>query len=139
MEQAETTAPSSGRGYERYAWMILAADLILGVASALTTTLPPLSWFSEPLFTTQYSVMGAWGISWVGFEILALVIVLIPFRRGERWAWWTLWCLPALWVALFLISPDLIGLLALALVSVTGLVLSVRRFFPGKVEAPRVQ
>ena len=143
MEQAETTITSSGRGYERYAWMILAADLVLGVASALTTTLPPLSWFSDPLITTQYSVMGAWGISWVGFEILALVIVLIPFRRGERWAWWTLWCLPTLWVALFLLAPDLIGLLVLALVSVTGLVLSVRRFFPGrepgKEEVPRVQ
>src|SRR5689334_13947887 len=25
------------------------------------------------------------------FAIFFLVIVVIPFRRGERWAWWTSW------------------------------------------------
>lgn len=29
---------------------------------------------------------------------LLAVIVLIPFRRGERWAWWTAWALP-IWAA----------------------------------------
>src|SRR5688500_16682348 len=34
---------------------------------------------------------------------LLAVILLVPFRRGERWAWWTMWAIPA-WssgVALF--------------------------------------
>jgi membrane-associated PAP2 superfamily phosphatase len=25
-----------------------------------------------------------------GYALLALVIVLVPYRRGERWAWWAL-------------------------------------------------
>ncbi len=139
--KAEPTAARSERVHERYAWVILAVDVAVGIVSALTTTLPPLSWFSDPLFTTEYSVMGAWGISWVGFEILALVIILIPFRRGERWAWWTLWLLPALWLSLFLLAPDLIGLLLLALISLAGLILSRRRFFPkdSKQETSRVK
>jgi hypothetical protein len=130
MEHAEPTVARSERAHERYAWVILVADVALGIVSAITTTLPPLSWFTDPLYSTGYSVMGAWGISWVGFEILALVIILVPFRRGERWAWWTLWVLPGLWLCLFVLSPDLVGLLVLALISVTGLLLSRRRFFP---------
>jgi hypothetical protein len=140
MEQAQPTVVRSERIHEKYAWVILAADVAIGLVSAITTTLPPLSWFYDPLFTTSYSVMGAWGISWVGFEILALVLILVPFRRGERWAWWTLWLLPALWVCLFVISADLIGLLFLALISVTGLLLSRRRFFPkSEQDTPRVR
>jgi peptidoglycan/LPS O-acetylase OafA/YrhL len=29
---------------------------------------------------------------------LLSILVLIPFRRGERWAWWALWALP-IWAA----------------------------------------
>jgi len=130
MEQAEPTVARSERIHEKYAWVILVADVALGLLSAITTTLPPLSWFTDPLYSTGYSVMGAWGISWVGFEILALVVILVPFRRGERWAWWTLWMLPGLWLCLFVLSPDLRGLLVLTLISVTGLLLSWRHFFP---------
>src|SRR5215217_92256 len=74
--------------------------------------------------------------AWV---ILALVLILVPFRRGERWAWRTLWLLPVLWLCLFVLSPDLIGLLVLALVSVTGLLLSRRRFFPKSGQETLVQ
>ncbi len=139
MEQAEPAAARSASGIERFAWVILAADVALGIDSAITTTLPPLSWFTDPLYSATYSVMGAWGISWVGFEILALIIILIPFRREERWAWWTLWLLPALWLCLFVLDPSLIGLLVLALISITGLLLSLRRFFPKEEREPRVQ
>ena len=30
--------------------------------------------------------------------VLLAVLVLIPFRRGERWAWWAAWALP-IWAA----------------------------------------
>ena len=138
--EAKLTVARSERVHERYAWVILAADVAMGIASALTTTLPPLSWFSDPLYSTSYSVMGAWGISWVGFEILALVVILIPFRRGERWAWWALWLLPGLWLCLFFLDTSLLGLLVLTLISVTGLLLSRRRFFPKpEQDAPRAR
>ena len=138
--EAKPTIARSERVHERYAWVILTADVALGILSALTTTLPPLSWFSDPLYSTTYSVMGAWGISWVSFEILALVVILIPFRRGERWAWWALWLLPGLWLCLFFLDTSLLGLLVLTLISVTGLLLSFRRFFPRPGdESPRVR
>ena len=38
------------------------------------------------------------GWTLVGFGTLLAVLVLIPFRRGERWSWWTLWALP-IWAA----------------------------------------
>jgi hypothetical protein len=55
--------------------------------------------------------MGAWGVTWVGFNILALVITLIPYRRDERWAWFTLWTLPLLGLFQFVFSPDLLYLM----------------------------
>ena len=65
----------------------------------------------------------------VGFELLALVMVLIPFRRGERWIWYTLWMLPVMWGFQFVFSPDL-TLLMLAALATIGLLLPFRRFFP---------
>ncbi|MFN2418831.1 MAG: hypothetical protein ABR593_07905 [Candidatus Limnocylindria bacterium] len=38
------------------------------------------------------------GWSLVLLGALLAVIVLVPFRRGERWAWWTAWALP-IWAA----------------------------------------
>lgn len=35
----------------------------------------------------------------LGMAALSLAVVLGPFRRGERWAWATLWVWPAFFVA----------------------------------------
>ena len=35
------------------------------------------------------------GWSLVLLGVLLSVIVVVPFRRRERWAWWTMWLLPA--------------------------------------------
>ena len=43
------------------------------------------------------------GWSLVGFGLVMTAVLVFGFRRGERWAWWTAWVLPA-WavgVALF--------------------------------------
>jgi hypothetical protein len=44
---------------ERYSWMALAASALLGVISALTITMPPISWFWNPVYESAYSIMGA--------------------------------------------------------------------------------
>ena len=83
--------------------------------------------------------MGALGTALVGFNILALVMILIPYRRGERWAWFTLWMLPLGWLSQFVFLPDL-SYLVLAFLTTVGLVLPYRRFFSGpEEEAPRVR
>jgi hypothetical protein len=115
-------------------WIVLTASALFGIAAAVLTTLPPLSWFIDPLFVSKYSIMGAWGTTWVGFNVFALVLTLIPYRRGERWAWYTLWMLPLLWLSLFALAPDLRLYLALAIFTALGLILPYRRFFPSRGE-----
>jgi hypothetical protein len=123
---------------ERYSWMALAASALLGVISALITTMPPISWFWNPVYESAYSIMGAWGVTWVGFNVLALIVTLIPYRRHERWAWFTLWTLPLLWLSQFAFSPDP-PYLMLAVLTVVGLVLPYRGFFSGTEEPARVK
>ncbi len=40
--------------------------------------------------------INGWSLVFIG--VLLMVIVAIPFRRGDRWAWWTAWALP-IWAA----------------------------------------
>ena len=118
------------RAYEKYSWLILAVSAVFGIVAAVMTTLPPLSWFTDPVIIMAYSLMGALGVTWVGFNLFALILTLIPFRRGERWAWFTLWMLPLLWLSQFVLAPDLSYYLVLAIISAVGLILPYRRFFP---------
>jgi hypothetical protein len=102
---------------------------VFGIVAAVMTTLPPLSWFTDPVIIMSYSLMGALGVTWVGFNLFALILTLIPFRRGERWAWFTLWMLPLLWLSQFVLAPDLSYYLVLAIISTVGLILPYRRYF----------
>src|SRR5215208_3281527 len=116
------------RAYEKYGWMILAVSAILGIVAAVVTTFPPLYVFSSSLYEGVYPMMGALGTALVGFNILALVMVLVPYRRGERWSWFTLWMLPLGWVSQFVFLLD-VSYLILAVFTTVGLVLPYRRFF----------
>jgi hypothetical protein len=43
------------------------------------------------LFSRQLNILGFLG---AGFGLLAAVVSVIPYRRGERWAWYALWLFP---------------------------------------------
>jgi hypothetical protein len=43
------------------------------------------------------------GMLLILLSILMTTILIIPFRRGERWAWWVMWTLPAFAVAAFIV------------------------------------
>ncbi len=135
--QADLAPIGSEKAYERYGWMILSASAILGIFAAVLTTLPPLYVFSSPAFEDTYPIMGALGTALVGFNIFALVMTLIPYRRGERWAWFTLWMLPLLWLSHFALATDLTYLM-LAALTTFGLVLPYRKFFSSTGEPARV-
>ncbi len=51
----------------------------------------------------------AGGIQLVVIATLWAVVLIFPFRRGERWAWWTMWTFPgwALAVAVMFLFVDL--------------------------------
>ena len=128
---------SNEEGYERYGWMILSANAILGIFAALITGLPSLYILTDPAYREAYPVVGALGTALVGFNVLALVVILIPFKRHERWSWYALWMLPLQWLLQFVFFPDL-AYLMLALLTTLGLVLPYRRFFPQE-EPARVE
>ncbi len=131
MEQADIAPSGSARAekaYEGYGWMILSANAILGIVAALVTTLPPISWSWNPTFESTYPILGALGTALVVCNIFALIMILIPYRRYERWAWFTLWMLPLMWVSQFVFLPD-VTYLVLAMLTTVGLLLPFRRFF----------
>ena len=134
LEQAGMAHVGSGRAervHERLGWMLLAAGAVLGVLAAAITTFPPPYWFAEPDLRDLALVMAGWSITWAGFNAFALLVALIPYRRGERWAWYALCMVPLLWLALFALSPDRPFYLVPAGVTAAGLLLPFRMFFPG--------
>jgi len=133
MEQTDTiradmTTRRNERAYEKYGWIILSASAVLGIVAAVVTTFPPLYVFSSSLYEGVYPMLGALGTALVGFNILALVVSMIPYRRGEMWSWFTLWLLPLGWVSQFVFLPD-VSYLVVAFLTTAGLVLPYRRFF----------
>src|SRR5215217_1788281 len=133
MIRADIAKPGSRRDYQDYGWMILSANAILGIFAALITGLPSLYMLSDPAYREAYQVVGALGTALVGFNVLALVVILIPFKRHEGWAWYTLWILPLQWLVQFVFLPDL-AYLMLALLTAVGLLLPYPRFFPAVEE-----
>ena len=126
------------RDYQEYGWKVLSANAILGIVAALITGLPSLYILSDPVYREAYPVVGALGTALVGFNVFALVVILIPFKRHEGWAWYALWMLPLQWLFQFVFFPDL-AYLTLALLTTVGLILPYRRFFSSTEEPARVQ
>ena len=136
MEQAEHINVMANEGakvenaYERYGWMILSVSAVFGIAGALFVGIPSYYTLSNAASMDSYPILVAWGITWLGFNVFALVLALIPYKKGEQWAWFVLWLLPLLWLSLFALAPDLPLYLALAVLTGAGLVLPFRKFFP---------
>ena len=131
-------ATRGGRIYERYGWIILLVGAVLGLLTGLALTFAPLSIMVEPAFAAGNvpGVLRAWGITWVFFDIFALVILFKNFRKGERWAWWVLWLLPLLWLFHFLFNPSTIQNLVISAITALGLVLSYQGFFSASADRP---
>jgi hypothetical protein len=120
---------------ERLSWITLAASAIFGIVDALFVGVFSPQMLSNPIFwDSSLILLVAWGIAWVGFNIFALALTLIPYRRGERWAWYTLWMLPLLWLSLFALWPDFRLYLVFAILTAAGLILPYRRFFSRRDE-----
>lgn len=112
----QAAGPESMGWVRRHAWWgLVAVSLLLvlfgltdiasgaaadvGIPQGLTgKTIEELEAESPAAFLMFDFTSRTQGFSLVIVGILLAVIVLIPFRRGERWAWWTLWALPA-WAA----------------------------------------
>jgi hypothetical protein len=132
----DTELGKGERAYEKYGWIMLATSAIFGIIAAVLTAIPPAYMeLSNPFFEGTYAVMAALGIISVGFNVFALVMIVVPYRRYERWAWYALWLLPLMWLSQFVLAPDLPYYLVLAIITTVGLILPYRRFFSGPEDA----
>lgn len=89
----------------------------------------------------------AGGLHLVVMGLLAGLVTWMAFRKGERWAWFALWLLPAWSFAVFLMNflserspdfpppPPMISGPIFAGILVLGLALSARRFFGKRTDA----
>jgi len=71
-------------------------------------------------------------VGFTAFNLYAFLVILIPFRRGEKWAWYAAWILPiGLAVPAFIAGNGTIAVFyyVAAAVCVLGLLLTMRDFF----------
>ena len=77
-------------------------------------------------------------VSLAGLASFALAVTWFGFRTGNRWAWFVMWLLPALLIIMFLLMqqsslPEIGAIYAgFAIAAVIGLLLPIRKFFPGQ-------
>jgi uncharacterized membrane protein HdeD (DUF308 family) len=116
----------------KIAWIALA---IIGVATfvfGLIVSISPGS--SDALFLRTI------GVASVGMGIFGVMITVIPYRRRERWAWFTLWYYPIFWLAHFLggLPPgqDHIHQIVFVVLSLVSQLISVSEFFPRRSAGP---
>ena len=141
--------------YEKYAWVILLALGLLWLVVGFVAVFQPEGIFegdaqsvtnmpwselkaSSPMAAHfvifVYGQMGLLKISWSFF---VLAITLTGYRRGEKWAWYTMWSVPVLLVCDALFSVVFIGdvsqmlqFVPITTITLLGLLLPYRKFFP---------
>ena len=114
----------------------------LGIPLGLTGSTPvQLNAGSPPAYRLYdfYTRANGWNLVMIGF--LSAAILLLAFRRNQRWAWWAMWSMPVwtagIGVAFLMIGveptqappPPMISAPILALLSAAILLVSAPRFF----------
>lgn len=131
----------------RASWILLAAVAISTILSGLYVGLTPTGAQTElsgrtweefaavdPEVAKIYSLdLVLLGMALTAFGILGTIVTFLPYRRGERWAWFALWLIPLLHggVALRMLSDQYSAsyvYLGLSILSLIGVLIPVRRF-----------
>jgi hypothetical protein len=72
------------------------------------------------------------GLAVIGVGLFGGLIALIPFRRGERWAWWALWFFPVFWTVHLVgglpLGEDHVHQVGFLALSLAGLLLPARAY-----------
>jgi hypothetical protein len=76
------------------------------------------------------------GLASIGLGLFGGLLVLVPYRRVERWAWYALWFYPLFWAThlIWKLPPgtDHVHQVVFIALSLIGLLLPVRAFFPSR-------
>ena len=142
--------------YEKYAWIIFFAIGIMTMVAAVPhalglntdpelvksivgMTIEDLK-VSNPMFFDLYNFyFRSGGLSDFGFAFLLMVISATAYRRGEKWAWYAFWIIPIFFLGFVSLSLTLNSssslvppLMVFIVLSLIGLLLPFRKFFPRK-------
>lgn len=143
------------KAYEKHAWIILFAlgilwpamsvPLLLGVDPDTTederimgTTFSEVKASNPGFFDLVTFYLRLFGLFWLAFGLLLMAISVTAYRRGQKWAWYALWVLPLIFIGWIAIDPLTLGestgafMLSSLIVSLIGLLLPYRKFFPRK-------
>lgn len=131
----------------RVSWIILAVVATLTILSGLWVGLTPVgsqtelsgrTWeefaAADPEVASIYAMdLVLLGIALTAFAILGTILTLIPYRRGERWAWFALWLIPLVHggIALRMLTDQYDAAyvyLGLFVISLIGILIPIRRF-----------
>jgi hypothetical protein len=115
------------------AWVLLATIGVATLAFGLIVALVPAS--------SDARYLRADGVALAGMGLFGVLITVMAYRRRERWAWLALWYYPLFWAAHLLggLPPgkDHVHQIVFFVLSLVGLLLPVREFFPaGERERP---
>lgn len=97
---------------------------------------------SSPMFFDLYNFyFSGGGLSDVGFGFMLVIISIFAYRKVQKWAWYTFCFVPVYFFAWIFISSSLPDdaksslfppLIVIIILSILGLVLPFRKFFPEK-------
>lgn len=73
---SETTIQTRSAGYKVGWWILIGISLCSALGHTAFIFLAP----NESLF-----------IIWAAFNLVSVVVLYIPYRRGEKWAWYLVW------------------------------------------------
>jgi hypothetical protein len=70
-------------------------------------------------------------VGWAAFNLYSTIVLYVPFRRGEKWAWYTSWILVIGFASLIFFATSQVGIpyLVAAGVLALGLLLTRSAFF----------
>jgi hypothetical protein len=70
-------------------------------------------------------------IGWTAFNLYSTLVLYFPYRRGERWAWYSTWILPVSFAATMLFDAEIgVYYLIAAGLMALGQLLTRDLFFP---------
>jgi len=144
--------------YEKYAWIVFPVIGVMVLAGAIPhafgfntdptlvqaisgKTIDELKVLNPSFFNLYNFYFSGGGLSDLGFAFFLIVVSATAFRRAQKWAWYAFWFIPAYflsWVGLSLTLPPesipslLPPLTVFIILSLAGLLLPFRKFFPKK-------
>jgi hypothetical protein len=143
------------RVYEKYGWVWYLALGVLWLVVGLSQLLTPVVLLEDDaqhisgmslseleassseateLIFWQIGTLGNLKISW---SLFLIAITLTGYRKGEKWAWYTMWLAPAVLVCQAIFDSMFLGdvnevlkWIPITFLSLVGLLLPYRKFFP---------